>query len=54
MRTAIASSVFALLAACGATAGVPSVTVDVNGVEIECRAETGALDPDECGEWGAS
>lgn len=53
MRTAIASCVVAILVACGATAGVPSVTVEVDGVEIECRAETGSLDPDKCGEWGS-
>jgi hypothetical protein len=39
------------LAACGANAGVQSVTVEVDGVEVTCRAETGNLDPAACGEW---
>lgn len=50
MRAAIAIAL-SLLAGCGADAGVPSVTVDVNGVEVTCRAETGNLDPAACGEW---
>jgi hypothetical protein len=51
MRAATAFGALALLAACGATAGVPSVTVDVDGVEVICRAEEGNLDPAACGEW---
>jgi len=50
MRTAFVIAVV-FLAACGATAGVPSVTVDVDGVEVTCRAETGNLDPVACAEW---
>lgn len=53
MRAAIALCTLALLAACGADAGVPSVTVDVNGVEVTCRAETGNLDPVACAEWAS-
>jgi len=54
VRAAIALCTLALLAACGADAGVPSVTVDVNGVEVTCRAETGNLDPVACAEWPRS
>lgn len=51
MRAAIAVAGLALMAGCGADAGVPSVTVDVDGVEVTCRAETGSLDPAACAEW---
>lgn len=53
MRAAVAAGLLTLLAACGTDAGVPSVTVDVDGVEVTCRAETGSLDPAACGEWGS-
>jgi hypothetical protein len=53
VRAMIASCGLALLAGCGADAGVPSVTVEVDGVEVTCRAETGSLDPAKCGEWGS-
>jgi hypothetical protein len=51
MRAALASGLVAILTACGATAGVPSVTVEVGGAEVTCRAETGNLDPAACAEW---
>lgn len=52
MRAAVAIAIaLSLLAACGADAGVPSVTVDVDGVEVTCQAEEGSLDPAACAEW---
>ena len=51
MRALVAAGVLVLLAACGSIAGVRSVTVEVNGVEVTCRAEEGNLDPAACGEW---
>lgn len=41
-----------LATACGADAGVPSVSTTVDGVVVTCRAETGSLDATACGEWG--
>ena len=51
-RTVLGSVALCLSTACGADAGVPSVSTTVDGVIVTCRAETGSLEATACGEWG--
>lgn len=52
MRRAIGLCAISLLAACGAEAGVSSLSVEVNGVEVRCRAEIPTIDWESCRKWG--
>jgi hypothetical protein len=53
MRVALAYAALALLVGCGTDAGVRSVTVDLDGVEVTCHVPTADIDPAQCRQWGA-